>query len=112
MMKLDVLFIIIVTYKNFNAKCYSLPYFLGTSSRSWSWRVWWKKMWDFRLHLVLAFPSELWTSFRFPTNLNDRNATALEFLDSSIYDLDGFLDNVHSFIDLHIFKRDMEVLIC
>src|ERR1043165_10106489 len=88
------------------------PLLLGTSSRSWSWRVWWEKVWVLRLHLVLAFPSELWASFRFPTNLNDRNTTALEFLDSSVNNLDGFLDNVHAFIDLHILKRNMKVLIC
>ncbi|MFS7889169.1 hypothetical protein Hanom_Chr00s000003g01603811 [Helianthus anomalus] len=51
-------------------------------------------MWILRLHLIFTFPSKLRSTFRFPTNFNQRNALAFKPFDFTIHNFHRFLNKM------------------
>ncbi|KAJ0494019.1 hypothetical protein HanIR_Chr12g0592671 [Helianthus annuus] len=68
-------------------------------------------MWILRLHLIFAFPSKLGSTFRFPANLDQRNALAFKPLNFTFYDFHRFLNKFQCFFNMNFVKRYVEVLI-
>uniref|UniRef100_A0A251VFW2 Uncharacterized protein n=1 Tax=Helianthus annuus TaxID=4232 RepID=A0A251VFW2_HELAN len=64
-----------------------------------------------RLHLIFAFPIKLRSTFRFPANLDQRNALAFKPLDFTFHDFHRFLNKFQCFINTNFVKRYVEVLI-
>ncbi|GKG42125.1 hypothetical protein Tco_0473876, partial [Tanacetum coccineum] len=61
-----------------------------------------EKGWVRLLELVFSFPCEFGTSFRVPSNLDDRNTTSLQLLDFTIYDLHWFFNKVELIINIKL----------
>ncbi|MFS7915690.1 hypothetical protein Hanom_Chr02g00168191 [Helianthus anomalus] len=63
------------------------------------------------LHLVFAFPGELWATTGVPTNSYKRYSSVFEELNIPVRDFNWFLDELQPLVDSEFLQRNYEGLI-
>jgi len=98
-------------YKIGSGQMLQSPLLRGISSRNSTRLVDGKEMRILELHLVFTFPCKFWSTLGFPTDFDKRNPASLQSLLITIHDFDGLFHEVHSFVDLDVFERNLEILV-